>query len=117
MATCAHGARAYTQPRESTTCFLRHARRSYKVPRLAFINKLDRQGANPFKVTRDLRNKLKLNAAMVQLPIGLEEKLAGIVDVIARKAYTFEGAYGGSGGGGNRVPDTAPVSVQIATNR
>lgn len=39
----------------------------YKVPRLAFVNKLDRQGANPFKVCKDLRTKLRLNAAMVQV--------------------------------------------------
>ena len=62
------------------------------MPRLAFINKLDRQGANPYRVVKDLRTKLKLNAALLQVPIGLEEKHAGVVDVITRKGFVFEGA-------------------------
>lgn len=66
----------------------------YRVPRLAFINKLDRQGANPFKVLNDLRTKLRLNAALLQLPIGLEDALTGVVDVITRKAFVFEGPNG-----------------------
>ncbi len=68
--------------------------RSYKVPRLAFINKLDRQGANPSRVIKDLRTKLKLNAVAVQVPIGLEDALSGVVDVITRKAYRFDGPKG-----------------------
>lgn len=66
----------------------------YGVPRVAFVNKLDRQGANPYKVCKDLRTKLKLNAAMVQIPIGVEENHKGIVDVISRRAYFFEGPTG-----------------------
>ena len=48
---------------------------SYKVPRVAFINKLDRQGANPFKVVKDLRTKLKLNAALVQVGFDIAETM------------------------------------------
>lgn len=68
--------------------------RRYKVPRLAFINKLDRQGANPFRVTEQLREKLKLNAHMVQLPIGLEDQHKGVVDLFEMKAYYNEGESG-----------------------
>ena len=66
----------------------------YNVPRLAFINKLDRQGSNPTKVINDLRNQLKLNASQVQIPIGLEDKHTGVVDLIKNKSYTFDGERG-----------------------
>eukprot|EP00499_Haloplacidia_sp_CaronLabIsolate_P011367 CAMPEP_0196773170 /NCGR_PEP_ID=MMETSP1104-20130614/2620_1 /TAXON_ID=33652 /ORGANISM="Cafeteria sp., Strain Caron Lab Isolate" /LENGTH=759 /DNA_ID=CAMNT_0042143315 /DNA_START=1 /DNA_END=2280 /DNA_ORIENTATION=+ len=66
----------------------------YNVPRLCFINKLDRMGANPWKVIKDLRGKLQLNATAVQLPIGLEEKHEGVVDLISMKAYYNEGEFG-----------------------
>ncbi len=68
--------------------------RRYNVPRVAFINKLDRAGANPFRVTEQLRDKLKHNAAMVQIPIGSEDKFLGVVDLVKMKAYYFEGASG-----------------------
>mmetsp|Transcript_5094 Transcript_5094/g.8911 ORF Transcript_5094/g.8911 Transcript_5094/m.8911 type:complete len:743 (+) Transcript_5094:60-2288(+) len=66
----------------------------YNVPRVAFINKLDRMGSNPWKVIRDLREQLALNAAAVQLPLGLEERHAGVVDLVARRSYVFAGAHG-----------------------
>ena len=66
----------------------------YHVPRIAFVNKCDRQGANPLRVCKQLREKLGLNAYMVELPIGLEDKLQGVVDLIAMKAYYFEGHDG-----------------------
>src|ERR1700733_4328824 len=68
--------------------------RRYNVPRLAFINKLDRTGANPFRVIEQLREKLRLNAAAVQIPIGLEDKLEGVVDLVKMKAFIFSGANG-----------------------
>lgn len=68
--------------------------RRYQVPRVAFINKLDRSGANPYRVTDQLRDKLSHNAVMVQIPIGLEDKLDGLVDLLTMKAYRFEGANG-----------------------
>jgi elongation factor G len=68
--------------------------RRYKVPRIAFVNKLDRTGANPFRVRDQLREKLKLNPVMIQVPIGLEEKLSGCVDLIEMVAYTFHGDNG-----------------------
>lgn len=68
--------------------------RRYNVPRLAFVNKLDRQGANPFKVCEALRDKLKHNSVMAQIPIGLEEKHVGAIDLVTMKAYYYEGANG-----------------------
>ena len=66
----------------------------YNVPRLAYVNKLDRQGSNPDRVVEQLRSQLKLNAAAVQIPIGLEDAYQGVVDIIEEKAYTFEGDKG-----------------------
>ncbi|MDP6977590.1 MAG: elongation factor G [Myxococcota bacterium] len=66
----------------------------YNVPRIAFINKLDRSGANPFKVSEQLREKLGHNAVMLQLPIGLEAEFDGVVDLVTMKAYYFEGDNG-----------------------
>ncbi len=68
--------------------------RRYNVPRLAFINKLDRAGANPFRVLGMIKDKLKLNAAMVQIPIGLEDQHMGVIDLVNQKAYYFEGEGG-----------------------
>ena len=66
----------------------------YNVPRIAFVNKCDRTGANPFKVRTQLREKLGLNAVLIQIPIGLEDKLEGVVDLIAMKAVYFDGPQG-----------------------
>ena len=66
----------------------------YHVPRIAFVNKCDRTGANPFKVRMQLREKLGLNAYMMQIPIGLEDKLEGVVELITMKALYFEGNSG-----------------------
>jgi elongation factor G len=68
--------------------------RRYGVPRIAFVNKCDRQGANPIRVRDQLREKLKLNAHMVQLPIGLEDKHVGVVDLVSMKSLIFEGENG-----------------------
>jgi elongation factor G len=66
----------------------------YNVPRLAFINKCDRTGANPQKVTDQLRDKLDLNAHLMQMPIGLENDLNGMVDLVKMKAIYFDGESG-----------------------
>lgn len=66
----------------------------YKVPRLVFVNKMDRTGANPFKAIEDLREKLKLNAVLMQLPIGAEDQFEGIVDLVKMKAFLNEGEKG-----------------------
>ena len=66
----------------------------YNVPRIAFINKLDRTGSNPKRVLGQLRNKLKHNAAFLQLPIGLESNLKGLVDVVNERAIYYNGSFG-----------------------
>ncbi len=68
--------------------------RRYNVPRLAFVNKSDRAGANPYRVTEQLREKLKHNAVLMQIPIGLEADFEGVVDLIEMKAYYFDGDNG-----------------------
>jgi elongation factor G len=66
----------------------------YNVPRVAFINKCDRTGANPDKVTGQLREKLELNAHLMQIPIGLESELKGVVDLVTMKAIYYDGENG-----------------------
>lgn len=66
----------------------------YKVPCLAFINKLDRAGSNPMRVIGMLREKLGHNAVAMQIPIGLEHDHDGVVDLVSRKAIRFYGDMG-----------------------
>jgi len=66
----------------------------YHVPRLAFINKCDRTGANPFRVKAQLTEKLGLNPVFMTLPIGLEDKLEGVIDLLEMKAVYFDGDGG-----------------------
>src|SRR6516165_4010746 len=68
--------------------------RRYKVPRLAFVNKCDRAGANPLRVKDQLREKLQHNPVLMQLPIGLEDKFEGVVDLVTMKAVRFTGKDG-----------------------
>jgi elongation factor G len=66
----------------------------YNVPRIAFVNKCDRSGADPIKVCGQLREKLGHNSVMVQLPIGLEDQLKGVVDLVTMRAHVFTGDNG-----------------------
>ena len=80
--------------------------RRYQVPRLAFINKLDREGSDPDHVIEQLRAKLHLNATALQMPIGLSKDHVGVIDLIERKAYYFEGANG-------EEPVVRPVPAEL----
>ena len=66
----------------------------YRVPRIAFVNKCDRTGANPYRVVQQIRDKLGLNAVMLQMPIGLEADLEGMVDLVTMEAVYFDGEQG-----------------------
>ena len=66
----------------------------YAVPRIAFINKMDRTGANPQNVIQQLESKLGLTAVPLQIPIGLESNFEGVIDLIDRKAVYFDGEKG-----------------------
>jgi elongation factor G len=66
----------------------------YQVPRICFINKLDRQGADPVNVIKGLEEKLDLRTVQLQLPIGLGNSLEGVIDLIRMKAAYFDGANG-----------------------
>jgi elongation factor G len=68
--------------------------RRYRVPRLAFLNKMDRMGANAHNGVKSLREKLNHNAVLMQLPIGAEDNFNGAIDLIAMKAYYFDGDNG-----------------------
>jgi elongation factor G len=66
----------------------------YKVPRIVFVNKMDRTGANFYKVYDQIRDRLRSNAVPIQLPIGSEDKLRGIVDLVKMKAYIYNDDLG-----------------------
>jgi elongation factor G len=66
----------------------------YKVPRLAFVNKCDSSGANPYRVVDQLRSRLNHNAVLMQIPIGLEGDFAGVVDLVSMKVMHFVGTFG-----------------------
>lgn len=68
--------------------------RRYNVPRLAFINKMDRTGADARRVVAQMKEKLNTDAIMIQLPIGAGETFAGVIDLIKMKAYNFDGRDG-----------------------
>jgi elongation factor G len=66
----------------------------YKVPRICFINKMDRAGANPFRGVQMLREKLSHNAHLITYPIGAEDQFKGIVDLVQMRAFYFDGDNG-----------------------
>ncbi|MFW9258303.1 elongation factor G [Nostoc sp. KVJ20] len=79
------------QPQSETVW--RQAER-YKVPRIAFINKMDRTGANFYKVHEQIRDRLRANAIAIQLPIGSENDFQGIVDLVRQRAYIYANDQG-----------------------
>ncbi|MBU1665682.1 MAG: elongation factor G [Gammaproteobacteria bacterium] len=89
MVYCAVGG---VQPQSETVW--RQANK-YGVPRLAFVNKMDRQGANFFRVYEQMKTRLKANPVLIQVPIGAEEKFEGVVDLVKMKAIYWDEASQG----------------------
>ncbi|KAJ3556225.1 hypothetical protein NM688_g2144 [Phlebia brevispora] len=79
---------------QSQTTTVDRQMRRYNVPRISFINKMDRPGANPWRVINQIRSKLRIAAAAVQVPIGAEDELRGVVDLVRWKAIYNEGTKG-----------------------
>lgn len=79
------------QPQSETVW--RQANR-YQVPRIAFVNKMDRTGANFMRVYEQIRDRLKSNAVPIQIPIGAEDQFQGIVDLVSMRAYIYQDDLG-----------------------
>ena len=79
---------------QSQTITVDRQMRRYNVPRISFINKMDRMGANPFKAIDQINYKLKIHAAAVQVPIGTEDNFRGVVDLVRMKTLYAEGSRG-----------------------
>ena len=99
MVYCAVGG---VQPQSETVW--RQANK-YKVPRLAFVNKMDRTGANFFKVYDQMRARLKANPIPLQIPIGAEDSFEGVVDLVKMKAIYWDDASQGTKFEYRDVPD------------
>jgi elongation factor G len=98
---------------QSQTITVDRQMRRYNVPRITFINKMDRMGANPFKAVDQLSYKLKIHAAAVQVPIGTEDKFHGIVDLVRMKTYYAEGARGEIIITKDEIPEEVKETVQM----
>lgn len=99
MVYCAVGG---VQPQSETVW--RQANK-YKVPRLAFVNKMDRTGANFFKVYDQMRSRLKANPVPIQVPIGAEDVFAGVIDLVKMKAIIWDDASQGMKFDYGDIPD------------
>ncbi|MEC5143831.1 elongation factor G [Chitinophaga sp. 212800010-3] len=99
-------ARSGVQPQSETVW---HQADHYKIPRIAFINKMDRQGADFHRVVAEIRERLNANAVPVQLPIGAEDDFHGVIDLIAMKALLWNTDDG-------KTFDTVeiPANLQVA---
>ncbi|KAF8180820.1 P-loop containing nucleoside triphosphate hydrolase protein [Pholiota molesta] len=79
---------------QSQTTTVDRQMRRYNVPRISFVNKMDRPGANPWRIVQQIRTKLRIPAAAVQVPIGVEDEFKGVVDLVHWKAIYNEGVKG-----------------------
>ncbi|KAF8210107.1 elongation factor G, mitochondrial [Mycena galopus ATCC 62051] len=79
---------------QSQTTTVDRQMRRYGVPRISFVNKMDRPGANPWRIVGQIRSKLRMPAAAVQVPIGVEDQFRGVVDLVYWRAIYNEGQKG-----------------------
>ncbi|KAF3040293.1 Elongation factor G, mitochondrial [Didymella heteroderae] len=79
---------------QSQTITVDRQMKRYNIPRLSFVNKMDRMGANPWKAVEQINKKLRIAAAAIQVPIGREDNFLGVVDLIKMQAIYSEGAKG-----------------------
>ncbi|KEP66321.1 UNVERIFIED_CONTAM: elongation factor EF-G, putative [Hammondia hammondi] len=93
---------------QSQTLTVDRQMKRYSVPRLIFVNKLDRDGADPQRALTALRRKLAITTCPLQIPIGLEGRHKGVVDIVRRQAVYFDGAYGEK----VRVDSEIPAALQ-----
>lgn len=93
---------------QSQTITVDRQMKRYDVPRISFVNKMDRMGSNPWKAVEQINTKLKMPAAAIQIPIGAEDEFAGVVDLIERRAMYFEAPRGTK----IRIEDKIPADLQ-----
>lgn len=93
---------------QSQTITVDRQMKRYNVPRISFVNKMDRAGSNPFKIVDQISHKLRLPAAAVQVPIGVEDEFKGVVDLVKMQAIYSEGLKGET----IRVTDEIPSAVR-----
>ncbi|KAI1631053.1 translation elongation factor G [Biscogniauxia mediterranea] len=79
---------------QSQTITVDRQMKRYNIPRISFVNKMDRMGANPWKAVEQINSKLKIPAAAIQVPIGAEDQFKGVVDLIDMKSIYNEGPRG-----------------------
>ncbi|KAG8921763.1 Elongation factor G, mitochondrial [Tulasnella sp. 417] len=79
---------------QSQTITVDRQMRRYNVPRISFINKMDRAGANPYRIVNQIRQKLRMPAALAQVPIGTEDEFKGVIDLVRMKAIYNKGVKG-----------------------
>lgn len=97
---------------QSQTITVDRQMKRYNVPRITFINKMDRMGSNPFKAVEQINTKLKIHAAAVQVPIGTEDNFHGVVDLVRMKTLYAEGERGEIIVTKDEIPDEVKELVQ-----